>query len=195
MPNITTATAFLNTLNHAHPSLSFTMEIEKDGLLPFLGTQLLNRAPQSETKVYVKPTNTGLLVHYHNRYKRSLLTTMLDRAYRLSSSWLYFSEECERLKSLFSRLDYPHHLINSAINTFINLRVADQQASGRLAGNDVTRVVIPFKDQDSANIVKTQLKDLSIKLQTTIQPIFSVGELAKTLKNVRPNRSWLINSA
>ena len=96
---------------------------------------------------------------------------MLDRAYRLSSSWLYFSDECERLKSLFSRLDYPYHLINSAVNTFINSRVADQQplqASGRLAGNDVTREVIPFKDQDSANIVKMQLKDLSIKLQTTI---------------------------
>jgi len=65
-----------------------------------------------ENKVYVKP-NIGLLVHYQshvdNRYKRSLLTTML---------WPYFSEECERSKSLFSRLDYPHHLINSTINTF-----------------------------------------------------------------------------
>ena len=35
MPNITTATDFLNTLNHAHPSVSFTMEIENDGVLPF----------------------------------------------------------------------------------------------------------------------------------------------------------------
>ena len=166
---------------------------QKDGnLLPFLGTQLLNRAPQIETKVYVKPTNTGLLVHYQshvdNRYKRSLLTTMLNRAYHLSSSWLYFSEECERLKSLFSRLDYPRHLINSAINTFINSRVADQQplqASGRLAGNDVTRVVISFKDQDSANIVKMQLKDLSIKLQTTIQPIFFSWKISQDLKEIR----------
>ena len=141
VPNITAATDFLNTLNHAHPSVSFTMEIKKDGMLPFLGTQLLNRAPQIETKVYVKPFNTGLLVHYQsyvdNRYKQSLLTTMLDRTYRLSSSWLYFWEECERLKSLFSRLDYPHYLINSTINTFINSRVTDQQplqASGKIDG-------------------------------------------------------------
>ena len=82
MPNITTATDFLNTLNHAHLSVSFTMEIEKDGMLPFLGTQLLNRSPQIETKVYVKPTNTGLLVHYQSNVdNQSLLTTMLDRAY------------------------------------------------------------------------------------------------------------------
>ena len=67
----------------------------------------------------------------------------------------------------------------------INSRVDDQQplqASGRLAGNDVTRVVIPFKDQDSANIVKTQLKDLSIKLQTTIQPIFVSRKIGQDLK-------------
>ena len=110
---------------------------------------------------------------------------MIDRAYRLSSKWLYFSEECERLKSLFSRLDYPHRLINSTINTFINSRVADQQllqAPGRLAGNDVTLVIIPFKDQDSANIVKTQLKYLSIKLQTTIQPVFVSRKIGQDLK-------------
>ncbi|XP_067046365.1 uncharacterized protein [Acropora muricata] len=177
----------LKTLNHAHPSFSFTMEIEKDGMLPFLGTQLLNCAPQIETKV--RHTNTGLLVHYQshvdNWFKRTLLTTMIDRAYRLSSTWLYSSEGCERLKSLFSRLNYPHHLINSTINTFINSRVADQQplqASGRLAGNDVTRVIIPFKDQDSANIVKMQLKDLSIKLQTTIQPVFVSRKIGQNLK-------------
>ena len=64
-----------------------------------------------ETKVYIKPTNTGLLLHYHShvdkRYERSLITTMLSRAYRLSSSWLHFSNECERLKTLFDRLKYP----------------------------------------------------------------------------------------
>ena len=84
---------------------------------------------------------------------------MLDRAYSLSSSWLYFlffggvrAFEVFILKSGLPSLSL------SAINTFISSRVADQQplqASGRLAGNDVTRVVMLFKDQDSANIVKT----------------------------------------
>ena len=108
------------------------------------------------------------------------------------------SEECERLKSLFSSQDYPQHLINSAINTFINSRVDDQQplqASGRLAGNDVTRVVIPFKDQDSANIVKTQLKDLSIKLQTRIQPVFVSRKIGQDLKECETKPQLVINSA
>ena len=64
MPDIPTAADFLDTLNHAHSAVIFTMEIEKDGILPFLGIQILNRGSQLETKVYVKPANTGLLLHY-----------------------------------------------------------------------------------------------------------------------------------
>ena len=127
MPDLSTAKDFLNTLNHAHPAIKFTMEVEKDGMLPFLGTQLLNRAPRIETKVFVKPTNSGLLLHYHshvdNRYKRGLLSTMLDPAYRLSSSWYYFTEECDRLKSVFSKLKYPKHLVDSTVKTFLISRV------------------------------------------------------------------------
>ena len=63
--------------------------------------------------------NTGLLLRYHShvdkKYKRSLITTMLNRAYRLSSSWQHFSNECERL----TRLKYPPRLVDSAISTLI----------------------------------------------------------------------------
>ena len=56
--------SFLATLNHAHRAVSFTMKVKEDGILPFLGVQLLNRAPCVEAKVYVKTTNTGLLLHH-----------------------------------------------------------------------------------------------------------------------------------
>ena len=61
MQDLAAATQFLDTLNHAHSAVSFTMEVEKNGMLPFLGVQLLNRAPCVETKVYVKPTNTAII--------------------------------------------------------------------------------------------------------------------------------------
>ena len=169
MPDLATATTFLHTLNSAHNSVKFTMEVEKNGKLPFLGTELLNHAPQIETKVYVKPTSTGLLLHHHsyveNRYKRSLLTTMLDRAHRLSSSWAYFSEECDRLKNVFAHLKYPERLINSTINTFLHSRIVDQQPPQTpKEPRAIVRVVIPFKDQESANYVKVT-RDLQRCLQ------------------------------
>lgn len=113
MPDLSTARDFLNILNHVHPAIKFKF-----------GIQLLNRTPRIETKLFVKPANSGLLLHYHshvdNRYKRGLLTTMLDRAYRLSSSWSYFTKECERLKSVFSKLKYPRHLVDSIVKTFLS---------------------------------------------------------------------------
>ena len=88
MPGLAPATAFFDTLNHAYSAVSFTMEVEENGMLPSLGVQLLNRAPCVEIKVYVKPTNTGLLLHDHSHvdshYKQDLLVTMLDHAHQLS---------------------------------------------------------------------------------------------------------------
>ena len=147
-------------------------------MLQFLGIQLLNRSPQIETKGYVKPTNSGLLLHYQshadNRYRNGLLRTMLDRAHRLSSSWSHFFDECDRLKTVSSRLKYPKHLVNSTIKSFVDSKVRDQQQllSPAKETDDMVRVILPFKDQISADIVKKQLKDLSLKVHTTIQPVF-----------------------
>ena len=99
-------------------------------MLSFLGTQLLNRPSHVETKVYVKPTNTGLL--------------LLDRAFRLSSNWSYFSEECDRLKLLFFRLKYPDKLINSTISRFIDTKVSDQPVSSPSAVSDSLTLFVVF---------------------------------------------------
>ena len=91
MPDITSAEIFLDTLSHCHPSAKFTMEVERNASIPFIGVELFNLAPRIKTKVHVKPTNRGLLLHYQShvdiRYKRSLIITTLDRAYRISSDW------------------------------------------------------------------------------------------------------------
>ena len=198
MPSIETASNFLDTLNKAHSSVKFTMETECNGMLPFLGIQLLNRSPQIETKVYVKPTNSGLLLHYQShvdhRYKKGLLRTMLDRAHRLSSSWIHFSDECDRLKTVFSRLKYPKHLVNSTIKSFVDSKVCDQQQplSPSQETDDTIRVVLPFNDQISADIVRKQLKDLSLKVHTTIQPVFVSRKIEQEL-SVKETKPPIVN--
>ena len=106
-------------MNNCHPSISFTMEIASNGKLPFAGIEICKEGCKLVTSVYRKPTNTGLLLHHQshvdNRYKRSLVKTMLNRAYRLSSTWELFSTECERLKLIFSNLKYSDSLVNSTI--------------------------------------------------------------------------------
>ena len=133
MSDKASADNFLEILNQCHSSIKFTMETESNNILLFLGTQLLSKHTHVETKMYVKPKNTGLLLHYKSqvddRYRRGLLKTMLDRAFRLSSNWRYFSEECDRLKLLFSRLKYPDKLVNSTISRFVAAKASDQPVS------------------------------------------------------------------
>ena len=101
MKDEVSAYSFLHVLNDLHSSISFTMEPPTENTLPFLGMVLRKDSQNITTSVYVKPTNTGLLLHYDshvdNRYKKSLIITMLDRAF----NWSLFHEECIRLKTSF----------------------------------------------------------------------------------------------
>ena len=197
MPDIASARIFLDTQNHCHPSAKFTKEVERNASLPFIGVELLNLAPRIKTKVYVKPTNTGLLLHYQshvdNWYKRSLITTMLDRAYCISSDWSYFSQECDRLETVCLKLKYPRHLFNLAVRKFVDSKLADQQ---HIPSIDTTthpiRVIIPFKDQVSANVVKKRLTHLNSKINTTIQPVFISRKLNEDLK-IREVKPAIVN--
>ena len=73
-----------------------------------------------ETRVCRKTKNKGLLLHFQShvdsRYKRSLLTTILDRAEHLSSTLEFLTQESKNLKGVFLKLKYPEKLIDSAIN-------------------------------------------------------------------------------
>ena len=45
------------------------------------------------------------------------------------------------------------------------------------------QIVLPFKDQASADFLRTQLKDLSMKTNTTIQPVFISHKIEGDLKS------------
>ena len=66
MPNTGAATMFLTALNGLHPSLSFTMELPVDDRIPFIGIDIIKNGTKLETRVYRKPTNTGLLLHFYS---------------------------------------------------------------------------------------------------------------------------------
>ena len=62
-------------------------------------------------------------------------------------------------------------LINSTISGFIATKVSDQLVSWPAAVSDLSepvRVILPFKDQSSADIVRRQLPDLSHKIHNLL---------------------------
>jgi len=72
-------------------------------------------------------------------------------------------------------------------NRFITSRVALDQPKQHT--DDAIRIVIPYKDQDAAVSVKRQLRDLSSKVQKTIQPVFTSCKLKQdlSLREPKPN--------
>ena len=54
------------------------------------------------------------------------------------------------------------------------------------------RVVWPFKDQISEDIVKEELKDPSLKVNTTIQPVFASRKIEQEL-NVKEAKPPIVN--
>ena len=169
MPDLSKANAFLDKLNSCHENLNSTMEIAEQDSISFVGMNITKCGNRLETSLHRKSTNTGLLLHYHShvdkRYKRCLLSTMTNRAYRLSSTPNAFSEECDKLRTTFLNLDYPADLINSSISEFLhnisNISVPDEASDG--TSNIV--VPLPFKDQKSANSVKREMQYLSAKIE------------------------------
>ena len=201
MPDATAASEFLSTLNEIHPSVSFTMELEDNNRLPFLGMEIIKNGSQLDTKVYKKPTDTGLLLHYQShvdvKYKHSLLKTMLNRAFKLSSNWKLFHQECERLKETFARLQYPESLVETTIRQFVEAKVVTgnacpQQQQAPSQQEVPIRVVLPYKDQKAANSVRRQLSDLSRKINTEIRPVYTSRKIKDTIK-VKEQKPPIVN--
>jgi hypothetical protein len=76
---------FLHHINGLHKKIQFTIEIEKDGHLPFLAIDIYRKTDSSlGHKVYRKPTHTNLYLqqssHHHPANKQSVLTYLTHTA-------------------------------------------------------------------------------------------------------------------
>ena len=75
----------LDHLNSVRPSIQLTVEVEKDGMLPFLDTLLRKREDGSMgVTVYRKPTHTDRYLDFQSHHpphvKRDLVRCLYDRA-------------------------------------------------------------------------------------------------------------------
>ena len=55
MSDVSSASEFLLTLDEIYDSFNFTMELENNGKLPFLGLLIIRNSSRRDTKVYAKP--------------------------------------------------------------------------------------------------------------------------------------------
>ena len=88
-----------------------------------------------------------------------------------------FSQECKNLKRIFLKLKYPEKLIDSAIN-----RVHHPPDLIHTPSDSPIRIIMPYKDQKSADVVRKQLRDLGRKIDHELQPIFTSKKIVDDLR-------------
>jgi hypothetical protein len=125
---------FLHHINGLHKKIQFTMEIEKDGNLPFLDIDSYRKTDGSlGHKVHRKPSNTNLYFqqssHYHLASKQSPLTSLTHRAKTLCDQD-FLSQELNFLTSVFQTNCYnPQQIQRAMARTIPTTRKEDKPVS------------------------------------------------------------------
>ena len=103
--------------------MNFTIELNVNNKLPFLDVLVDTSNGKFHTSVYHKPTNTGHCLNYKSectdKYKNSVITNYLNRAYKISSTWKDFHHEVLHIKQVLINNNYPNKIVDDHIQIFI----------------------------------------------------------------------------
>ena len=119
--------SFFSYLNSQHPSINFTIELEKDDKLPFLDVMIRRHGNSFSNSVFRKPTFTGLgtsfFSHSCQSFKVNGIHTLLHRAFNVCSTSFSFQREVSFLKDFFHNNGFPLKLIENQVENFLSKKL------------------------------------------------------------------------
>ena len=87
----------LSVLNGFDNNIKFTVEEEKEGMLPFLDVLICRNDKSIETTVYRKSTNNDIYLNWNafapDTWKRGTLKALVERAYTVCSTKDFLDKE------------------------------------------------------------------------------------------------------
>ena len=106
---------FHDTLNSMDPHISFTIEQENNGQIPFLDTFISRNNGSISINIYRKPTHTDRHIdfnsHHDKKHKVSTAATLLHRALNLPNTSEGRNREIEKVYSALQSNGYPSKFI------------------------------------------------------------------------------------
>jgi hypothetical protein len=113
-------------LNSQHNNLRFTSEQEKSGKLAFLDLSIKKSDGKFYTTIYRKPTFTGVYLNWlsltDNQYKIGLINCLLDRAWKICTTYELFQEEANNIKTILRQNEYPNRVLDMVMKKFVAKR-------------------------------------------------------------------------
>ena len=177
-----TSLEFLNFLNEQHPNLKFTIE-KAASTLPFLDTTISLNDHGYESSVHRKKTFTSLLLNFHAyaplHWKTALIRCLLQRAFRISSSWALFHQEILKLKEIFIANAYPAALFESIVKRFLaNVFDKTTQSPDIPDQQNKKVLVLPYLGRVSTSL-KRKLTHIEKRLNIKIRIIFKPFKVSR----------------
>ena len=115
---------FLEYMNKRHKNMKFSIETEVSELLSFLDVKIFRENNKFVTSVFRKEMFSGVYTNFISfipiEYKFGLVHTLLNRCFNLSSDFLKFHHEVDKLKKILSKNAYPQKFIDKCIQKFLN---------------------------------------------------------------------------
>lgn len=153
---------FLNYLNHQHHNIDFTSEVETNKTLSFLDINITRSNGSFNTSVYQKPTFTALFTNFHSfiplTYKKGLISTLLNRYFKICSSFENFHVEIEKFRKIFNRNGYPTQLYDKCVRVFLD-KIYKPAPKSFNVPKKVMYFCLPFTGLHSLQI-RTQIQKL-----------------------------------
>ena len=95
-------------------------------------------------------------------------------------------------EQFFSKLKYPNKLVDSTISSFIKSKLSNVSSPPVVSVEQPVWILLPFKDQKSADVLRKQLNNLSNRIGTPLQPIYTSRKQGDAL-SVKEQKPSLIN--
>ena len=165
----------LQHLNSIEPSIQFTVERETDGKLPFLDTYVQRTTDgKLETVVHRKPTHTDKYLsfnsHHLRSHKRSVVTTLFQRAENLTLNNDARENECQYVTNILKENNYPRSFLYDCLRrptlTHCNSPEGDSAVKGF--------AIVPYI-QGIAEPIRKVLNNCGIKV--ALKPFQTLGHI------------------
>ena len=175
---------FHDYINSKHRDIKFTYEVEVDEKLSFLDVLVGKENSVFLTDVFRKPSSTGLGMKFDSaisfKYKINLINCLLDRAYKISSTSLSFTNEIQKLKTFFGQNNFPNDLVERVVNRNL-INIFSPRSINAEVSKKVIYASIPFMSRNLNRSVHSDIQELArrfypqINLRLSFKNSFTVN--------------------
>ena len=145
--------------------------MENNEKLVFLDVEVTKNSDGFSTDLFRKKTNTGLGMRYDSAimttYKTNLVKCLVDRAFKICSSYTNFCNEIVKLKRFFFQNGFPSLLVDRLISDKIE-SLRKHTASECTVQRKIIYCSIPFCSREVNRNISKEIRELVVRFYPQI---------------------------